>query len=65
MNNVVTSAPDYRLLNWNEVVCKGDFVSDGSNGFELWEGPSGFRADAFTKEIFRRDNVTAVPKRKR
>ena len=43
-----------RLLNWNEVVCRGDFVADEHDGFELWEGPGGFRADAFVKPIYRR-----------
>lgn len=43
-----------RPLQWNERVRRGDFVADGGQGFELWEGPSGFRADAFVKPIYRR-----------
>ncbi len=43
-----------RLLKWNERVERGDFVADGRQGFEPWEGPSGFRADAFVKQIYRR-----------
>jgi hypothetical protein len=43
-----------RLLKWNERVQRGDFVPDGREGFELWEGPTGFRADAFVKQIYRR-----------
>ena len=43
-----------RRLKWNERVRRGDFVADGRQGFELWEGPSGFRADAFVKQIYRR-----------
>jgi hypothetical protein len=43
-----------RLLKWNERVQRGDFVPDGRQGFELWDGPSGFRADAFVKQIYRR-----------
>ena len=43
-----------RVLAWNELVQRGDFVEDGRQGFELWEGPSGFRADAFVKQIYRR-----------
>ena len=43
-----------RLLKWHERVRRGDFVTDGGQGFELWEGPSGFRADAFVKQIYRR-----------
>jgi hypothetical protein len=29
-------------------------VADGRQGFEPWEGPAGFRADAFVKTIYRR-----------
>ena len=43
-----------RLLKWHERVRRGDFVADGRQGFELWEGPGGFRADAFMKQIYRR-----------
>lgn len=43
-----------RLLKWNELVRRGDFVEDGREGFEPWEGPGGFRADAFVKQIYRR-----------
>jgi len=42
-----------RPLKWNEVVKRGDFVRDGRQGFEPWVGPSGFRADAFVKQIYR------------
>ena len=59
MNKTNSSAPivvaaGFRLLAWNELVRRGDFVEDGRQGFEPWEGPSGFRADAFVKQIFRR-----------
>jgi hypothetical protein len=43
-----------RLLRWNERVQRGDFVPDGRQGFELWQGPTGFRADAFVKQVYRR-----------
>lgn len=42
-----------RPLKWNELVRRGDFVKDGREGFEPWVGPSGFRADAFVKQIYR------------
>ena len=42
-----------RPLKWNELVKPGDFVEDGRKGFEPWIGPSGFRADAFVKQIYR------------
>jgi hypothetical protein len=51
-----------RLLRRNERVQRGDFVPDGRDGFELWEGPSGFRADAFVKQIYRRLNPLKVRK---
>jgi hypothetical protein len=44
-----------RRLKWNELVHRGDFVADAQQGFEPWEGPSGFRADAFVKPIYRRE----------
>jgi len=45
----------FRRLKWNELVSRGDFVTDGHQGFEPWEGPGGFRADSFVKPIYRRD----------
>jgi len=44
----------FRRLKWNEVVRRGDFVADGRLALEPWEGPGGFRADAFVKSIYRR-----------
>ena len=43
-----------RRLKWNELVTSGDFVEDGNQGFEPWEGPRGFRADSFVKTIYRK-----------
>jgi len=43
----------FRPLRWNELVKRGDFIMNGDQGFELWEGPSGFRADAFIRTIYR------------
>lgn len=43
-----------RRLKWNELVRQGDFVKNGRQGFELWAGPAGFRADAFIKVIYRK-----------
>jgi hypothetical protein len=42
-----------RPLKWDELVRIGDFV-ENSQGFEPWDGPRGFRADAFVKQIYRR-----------
>jgi hypothetical protein len=50
----VSIIPKYlRRLKWNELVRRGDFVADGKQGYEPWDGPSGFRADAFVKQIYR------------
>lgn len=46
-------AAGLRLLAWNELVRKGDFVADGYDGFTPWDGPPGFRADAFVKPTYR------------
>jgi len=46
----------WRRLKRNELVSRGDFVADAQRGFEPWEGPSGFRADAFVRPIYRRDS---------
>ena len=42
-----------RRLKGNERVQRGDFVQDENQGFKLWEGLSGFSADAFVKQIYR------------
>jgi hypothetical protein len=44
----------FRRLKWNELVRRGDFAMDGNQRFEPWEGPGGFRADAFVKTIYRK-----------
>jgi hypothetical protein len=46
-----------RALKCNERVQRGDFVPDGRQGFAPWEGPSGFRADSFVTQIYRRLGV--------
>jgi hypothetical protein len=54
----------FRRLEWDEVVTRGDFVGDELQGFELWEGPTGFRADAFVKPIYRRDETPSATAKK-
>ena len=44
----------FRRLKRNEVVSHGDFVADERLGLQPWEGPGGFRADAFVRPIYRR-----------
>jgi hypothetical protein len=58
MNKIESPAPpvlleQLRLLEWHERVQRGDFVA-GNQGFELWDGPRGFRAGSFVKQIYRR-----------
>ena len=43
-----------RRLEWNELVRPGDFEEDGAQGFRPWDGPPGFRADAFVETVYRR-----------
>jgi len=45
----------FRRLNSNELVSLGDFVVNESQGLELWDGPSGFRAGSFVRPIYRKD----------
>ena len=49
----------FRRLKWDELVVTGDFVVNEQQGFEPWEGPSGFRADAFVKPIYRQKKRSA------
>jgi hypothetical protein len=49
-----TGIPDrFRRLKSHELVTPGDFVADEKGSLGLWEGPSGFRADAFVKAMYR------------
>jgi len=57
---------DFRRLKWNEVVSSGDFIANAQQGFDLWEGPSGFRASTFLNPIYRKQPAqTAGIKRSR
>lgn len=59
--STTTVAPGrFRRLKWNERVRDGDFVKDNREGFEPWDGPRGFRADSFVKQIYRRLNPPPV-----
>ena len=48
------STDRFRRLKSSELVSRGDFSRDEYRGFEPWEGPTGFRADAFVKPIYRK-----------
>jgi hypothetical protein len=45
----------FRRLKGNELVSRGDFIMGAHHAIEPWEGPTGFRADAFVKPIYRSD----------
>jgi hypothetical protein len=51
------ASKQFRRLEANELVSRGDFVADPHSGFESWEGPTGFRADSFVKPIYRKQEV--------
>lgn len=61
MNTELDDVPlRLRRLGPDELVTRGDFVADKQRGFEPWDGPSGFRADAFVKPIYRRDRSGSI-----
>jgi hypothetical protein len=43
----------FRRLESNEPVVFGDYVEKADGSFHLWEGPTGFRADTFLKQVYR------------
>jgi hypothetical protein len=53
-----------RRLKWNELVRFGDLVAVDRQGFQPWEGPSGFRADAFVKPIYRQHESRSTATKK-
>jgi hypothetical protein len=60
----VESSKHFRRLKSNELVSLGDFIANERQEFEPWEGPSGFRADAFVKPIYRQDQRASAASRK-
>jgi len=50
----------FRRLRAHELVCHGDFVLDGHQVLEPWDGPTGFRADAFVKPVYRRNESDSL-----
>jgi hypothetical protein len=44
----------FRRLKADELVSRGDFTANDRQEFEPWDGPTGFRADAFVKAIYRK-----------
>jgi len=54
----------FRRLKWNELVRHGDFVENEGRRLEPWEGPNGFRADAYVKPIYRRRECRLIGAKK-
>jgi hypothetical protein len=64
MTNAITAAGQLRPLQWHERVNRGDFLAAEPGGFEPWEGPTGFRADTFVKQVYRRLKKPAAEAKK-
>jgi hypothetical protein len=48
------SAPVWlRRLRSKELVTAGDYVKDDEGKYEPWEGPRGFQAASFCREVYR------------
>jgi hypothetical protein len=43
----------FRRLKSKELVLPGDYVKEGENSYQLWNGPRGFQAASFHKEVYR------------
>ena len=43
----------FRRLRSDELVIPGDYIKDGEDRYEPWEGPRGFRAASFCKPVYR------------
>ena len=56
-----TEAPNhFRLVKSKEIVVAGDFILNKNHEFELWEGPSGFRADSFVMPVYRQEKLRST-----
>ena len=55
--SAIAGAPNpFRLVKSKEIVVAGDFILNKNHEFELWEGPSGFRADSFVMAVYRQES---------
>src|SRR5690349_7486789 len=43
----------FRRVRFDELVVPGDYIKEGENCYEPWEGPRGFRAASFCKPVYR------------
>ena len=43
----------FRRVRFDELVIPGDYIKEGENCYEPWDGPRGFRAASFCKAVYR------------
>ena len=43
----------FRRVRFNELVIPGDYIKDGEDCYQPWDGPRGFRAASFCKRVYR------------
>jgi hypothetical protein len=52
----------FRRVRSDELVIPGDYIKDGEDRYEPWEGPRGFRAASFCKPVYRPERKLHAPK---
>lgn len=52
----------FRRVRPDELVVPGDYIKDGEDRYEPWEGPRGFRAASFCKPVYRAEWKTHATK---
>jgi len=52
----------FRRVKSDELVIPGDYIKDGEDHYEPWEGPRGFRAASFCKPVYRAEWKTQAAK---
>jgi len=52
----------FRRVRADELVIPGDYIKDGEDRYEPWDGPRGFRAASFCKPVYRPEQRTHAPK---
>jgi hypothetical protein len=57
----VNTPRSFRQLNGSELVRRGDFVMDDVQVLQPWDGPNGFRADAYVKPVYRSEEEAYDP----
>jgi hypothetical protein len=50
----------FRRVRFDELVIPGDYIKEGENCYEPWEGPRGFRAASFCKPVYRPERTSQL-----